>query len=974
MADEIARLGVAVDSSPAVSAVKDLDNLAAAGDRATASAKRLSGGWESMTLSPTQLYSANRGLSAFRTEMSNAAAATRMVDQEWKKTTFSNSQLMKANQSLVTFRTEARAAAQASQQLAHAQTAQAASHHQVAKAAVGYTKSAKEMAFATRNLPAQFTDIAISLQAGQNPLTVLLQQGGQLKDMFGGVGPAARAMGGYIKGLINPFVLAAAAVAALGAAWLQGDAEGRRLNTVLVMQGNSLGVTTDGLIAASERMESFSVSQGKAAEALAATAASGKIFGSNIERVAQAAADLERTAGQDIQKTVDDFASLAQEPVQAALKLNESYKFLTVSTYETIRSLEEQGDTMGAAQVAMEALAGSIDQKTQEIEANLGTLQLAWKGVGMMAKWAWDQMLDIGRTQSIQQQMEDLGAKLREIENPSNFASFAHLGPAGSQARQKYAEQIRQQMMGLQDEYIAQQRKATKELDEQSAVQANAFLDAEIARGRNNAQKRLVETARLTTEFEKGRRSLILQGAKETDQAVIDLERKHQQALDSVNRRLADPKPKKSDAARDAERELRARAAEYERFNTTLDQHEATLRAAGEAQDRLSSFERYAVKTLSDLENGHTKLDAAQQAEMRTRIEALRVIDQQNQARDKQNRIMELSTDLHKRIASMEAGQAQSHNAELSGIGRGQNEGALEQTLEEIRIRSAEERIRLEEKYQELKATGSAQYLADLAAINDAESRLVNNEIAQMQRRKDAMADWRNGARSAMEDILWEMNDVAGRTRDGFLNAFSAMNQALNTFAQTGKISIRDFATTVIAELLKIALTIAASKILTQLFGATVSSGAGSSGETAAYNSWFQANSAQGNVMQGGRMLSTFALGGVTGTVRNSPTLFPMAGGTMLMSEQEPEAIMPLGRGPDGKLGVRSNGGGGSTISVSTQVTINTDGSNSSRTDVEGDNQEQGRKLGHLIGQKVRDVLVEERRQGGLLWAMQNGR
>lgn len=79
--------------------------------------------------------------------------------------------------------------------------------------------SAKETAFALRGVPAQFTDIAVSLQGGQNPLTVFLQQGGQLKDMFGGIGPAAKALGGYILGLVNPLTVSAAAVAGLAYAW-----------------------------------------------------------------------------------------------------------------------------------------------------------------------------------------------------------------------------------------------------------------------------------------------------------------------------------------------------------------------------------------------------------------------------------------------------------------------------------------------------------------------------------------------------------------------------------------------------------------------------------------------------------------------------------------------------------------------------------------------------------------------------------
>ncbi|MEI7177137.1 phage tail length tape measure family protein [Pectobacterium carotovorum] len=75
--------------------------------------------------------------------------------------------------------------------------------------------SAKQTAAAMRMVPAQMTDIVVSLAAGQAPLTVLLQQGGQLKDMFGGIAPAAKALGTYIMGLVTPYTLAAGAIGLL---------------------------------------------------------------------------------------------------------------------------------------------------------------------------------------------------------------------------------------------------------------------------------------------------------------------------------------------------------------------------------------------------------------------------------------------------------------------------------------------------------------------------------------------------------------------------------------------------------------------------------------------------------------------------------------------------------------------------------------------------------------------------------------
>ena len=78
-----------------------------------------------------------------------------------------------------------------------------------------YGVSAKQTAAAMRGVPAQMTDIIVSLQGGQRPMTVLLQQGGQLKDMFGGIVPAARALGARVRAVDNPFTLAAAAGAGL---------------------------------------------------------------------------------------------------------------------------------------------------------------------------------------------------------------------------------------------------------------------------------------------------------------------------------------------------------------------------------------------------------------------------------------------------------------------------------------------------------------------------------------------------------------------------------------------------------------------------------------------------------------------------------------------------------------------------------------------------------------------------------------
>ena len=109
---------------------------------------------------------------------------------------------------------------------------------------------------------------------------------------------------------------------------------------------------------------------------------------------------------------------------------------------------------------------------------------------------------------------------------------------------------------------------------------------------------------------------------------------------------------------------------------------------------------------------------------------------------------------------------------------------------------------------------------------------------------------------------------------------------------------------------------------------------------------------AKGAAFDGG-IVDKYAKGGVV----NKPTIFPMANGMGLMGEAGAEAILPLSRGANGKLGVQAQGGGIGNI------VVNVDASGSS---VEGD-QNAGQQLGRLIGAAVQSELIQQKRPGGLL-------
>lgn len=276
--------------------------------------------------------------------------------------------------------------------------------------------TAKQTTASLRQVPAQLTDIVVSLQGGQAPMTVLLQQGGQLKDMFGGIGPAARALGGYVMGMVNPFTAAAAAGATLAVAAYQGAQESKAFAETLITTGNQAGVTAGRLMLMAQSLDSVAGTQGNAAAVLNQLAATGQVTAAGLQLAAQAAIEFERAGGQAAEKTVAGFAELGKAPLAATIKLNESMGYLTRSTYEQIKSLEEQGRTADAAALAQKAFADALLTRAPEMLANMGYLETGWVNIKDAVKEAWDGIKNIGRDAGVEGESAAVGAAIARLE------------------------------------------------------------------------------------------------------------------------------------------------------------------------------------------------------------------------------------------------------------------------------------------------------------------------------------------------------------------------------------------------------------------------------------------------------------------------------------------------------------------------------------------------------------------------------
>ena len=357
--------------------------------------------------------------------------------------------------------------------------------------------SAKQTAAALRGVPAQFTDIVTSIASGQQPLTVLLQQGGQLKDMFGGAGAAARALGGYIVGLINPFTLAAGAAAVLTAAYKAGSDEATAYARAIILSGNAAGVTAGQLQEMARGVAAMGAgTQGRAAEVLTQIASAAGVGAGNMQRFTAAAIAFERAGGPAAEETAKAFANLAKEPLAASLKLNEATNYLTASTIQQIKALEDAGRSTDAARLAQEAYASAIETRTPQLVNALGSMERGWLAVKDAVAGAWDAVKAIGR-EDVQQQLAAVRAAMERVRAAPAGERFRGADGREVAGRSAALESLRQEEAFLQERLRMDQRGAEAAGQRAAAGKAAAEWDKESEKYIGNQVKLRREIAQI---------------------------------------------------------------------------------------------------------------------------------------------------------------------------------------------------------------------------------------------------------------------------------------------------------------------------------------------------------------------------------------------------------------------------------------------------------------------------------------------
>ncbi|ECR4123027.1 phage tail tape measure protein [Salmonella enterica] len=702
--------------------------------------------------------------------------------------------------------------------------------------------------------------------------------------------PKGMMIGGVVGGI-------AAAVYGLGKAYYEGEKESEEFNKQLILTGSYAGKTAGQLNEMAKSLAGNGVTQHDAAGVLAQVVGSGSFRGGQVETVARAAVATQNATGEAVDKTIANFQKLYDSPTRASEELNKQLHYLTSSQYEYISSLEQRGFKEAAGQAAADAYGKAEQRRSQQIIDNLGIIERAIRSATSRWKEFWDAALNIGRPKTEQYQLEQVNQAINQIYEDRKKSGKSDLFDAGLQ-------KLLSQKKGLefviksQEGYAESQAKAKKADDNVTAslIYQNRILSENLSW----QKKRSAALTELWANVAKapGKWS---QAQRET-------------AVAQINKDNKPPVTHKSPAYHNDE--ASRLLLQYSQQQAQVEGQIAaaklsTTEKMTEAHKQLLAFQQ----RITDLSG--KKLTAEEKSVLAHKDEiaqALRGLDIKQQELQHQNAINELkkkTVQLTSQLTEEESKVRQQHTMALATMGMGdQQRGRYE------------ERLKIQQQYQDkleqLKRDSKAKGTYGSDEYRQAEQELQASldrrlaEWADYNAKVDtASGDWTLGASRALDNFMAQGSDVAGMTENVFTNAFNSMADGIANFTLTGKMDFRSFTVSILADLAKMEARIAASKLLGSvlgMFGAGAS--AGGSTPSGAYSS--AALSVIPNA--DGGVYRSAGLSQYSGSIVNRPTFFAFARGAAVMGEAGPEAILPLRRGANGKLGVVAAGSGGMTM------------------------------------------------------------
>lgn len=745
--------------------------------------------------------------------------------------------------------------------------------------------SAGQTAQAMRQLPAQFTDIFTSLQGGMPFFTVLVQQGGQIKDSFGGVGPALKGVSSALMGMVTPYTVAAAAVGLVVVAWYSAEKQTEAYTKALVLSRNEAAATTLTLVnMAQKTSDALKVSAGAGAEAAQAVGSSGKIAAQNLQAVANAAVAMKEISGQALEDTIALYAKLAEDPVKNAQKLNEQVNFMTVALYEQVKALQEQGRNQDAVTVITRAAADETVMALAKVRASQNPVIRGFKDLWTEATKAWHAMqVNAGFGPQADQMQKMLADNRRDVARLNALAASDDpraQNPMVISALEKDVKDRSAKIKALATDLIKERKDAEVKAAQAASTDFVAEMDTIIGAQASKEDKKREEVQRINGEAEVARRTAQASGLLDEVRAI---EERRSAAVAAIEKKYKE-KPKAGNGSA-------TRAAGLQGYKDDLIAEQAQITAGTQLlRAQFSAREITASEYYSRMREFAQESTEAQARSLQQQIDYLQkqtvggkeAIGVNRQIGELEARLAKvriegaaaldvLKTEEEKTAKAREnavkayAGALDASNAALARqlatqaqrVGMGDREYEIQQRINDAIADEAD-------KLRELSLQRNADQI-DQVTFEEEKALLHAKTLDRLQLIKDgyeelrqAEGNWLSGAAAAWANYQQEASNYAEQMGSAVGGVIGGFEDAWVKFTTTGKLSFSDLTRSVLADLARIAArqaTMGIANAFASMWGGGVTAAgnqAVTSGTSSINNELFQKMRLGGGYSSGG--------------------------------------------------------------------------------------------------------------------------
>ena len=634
--------------------------------------------------------------------------------------------------------------------------------------------SAGQYKMAMRQLPAQITDVVTSLASGMPVWLVAIQQGGQIKDSFGGIGNTFKVLLSYINPLTVGAVALGVALAAIAKAGYDSWKSHRDLANALVLTGGYAATTTGQITSLTDEINKTSSATVGSIQAIATSLAqSGKYSINQIKAITKTTAEWAAQTGESEKTITGYFDSIAKDPVKGLADLNDQFNFLKEGQLTYIESLRKTKGEAAAAEAATKLFADTMDKRLKDIADSATPLETMWTDIKKWAadSWKWVGDHTVGALNLIVDTVSSIINVIRKLITDGDAMIAQFIVDAGRQL---------QKVPGMGDfgnDFLAQQEQLIKDSKAKSAELAKTIAEqqARIAKG----EMGYIDAAKNKN---------VSGGYSSATKDKVNQEEK-----DILKNRNA--RKEQADAGVKIDEQYQSELLSLQAQLKVLQQHKGL-------DDKISQQRKDYFTTVA-------KFQVLEEASAKRKLT-------QSEKQMLANKQSIIAMAEQKAIVGDQIVRQQRLNALLDKSVKYQNQMAE-------KTKALQDTAGMGSKQQE-RYRANAQMAADWknngGSLDDAQFKQMQAASEQFYAQQDAqMLDWKAGFTHAWADIGNEVNDVYSNIGSITQNAFNGMATVLTDFVMTGKASFSDFARSVISDITSMLIKMAMFNAMSAAFG-----------------------------------------------------------------------------------------------------------------------------------------------------------